>query len=61
MKLSEDEVRLLVEEAVDLARNRTTSGNVCDEAVVQWVLKDRYVPGVGWRSKLFMDEEERPA
>jgi hypothetical protein len=53
--LDEDKVRELVEEAVQTARN-TTPGNVCDEAVVQWTMDDKFIDG-RWRSTYFLDKE----
>jgi hypothetical protein len=53
--MDEDKVRELVEEAVQNARN-TTPGNVCDEAVVQWTMDDKYIDG-RWRSSYFLDKE----
>lgn len=50
--MNEEEVRALIEEAVDLARNRSTPDNLCDEAVVQRVLEERFIDG-RWRSRLF--------
>jgi len=46
----EEALRTLVTDAVRLAR-RTTPGNVCDEACVQRIMKDRFIGGV-WRSTL---------
>lgn len=55
---SEEFVRDLVERAVELARN-TTPGNMCNEAVVQRIMKDRYAPGRGWVSSLFDEPTEQ--
>lgn len=55
--MNEQEVRELVASAVNLAR-RTSSDNVCDEAVVQWTMKDRFFDG-RWRSRHFLDDSER--
>jgi len=52
----EDELRELIKEAVCFAR-RTTSGNFCDEAVVQHVMHERFVDG-RWRSMIFKDQHE---
>jgi hypothetical protein len=53
--MNEAQVRELVAEAVSLAR-RTTQGNVCDDACVQWTMKDKFVDG-RWRSSHFMHPE----
>jgi len=53
--LNEAEVRAIVEDAVLIARS-TTPGNVCDEAVVQWAMKDKYIEGDGWRSLYFVSD-----
>lgn len=49
--LNEAEVRSLVSEAVDIART-TTPSNMCDEAIVQRVMKDEFRSS-GWRSRWF--------
>lgn len=54
--VDEGKVRELVEEAVDLARNKSTAGNVCDEAVVRWVMDDKFIDG-RWRSSYFLEKE----
>jgi len=53
--IGEAEVRDLVTEAVHRART-TTPGNVSDEAVVQWTMKDKFVNG-RWRSSHFQVED----
>lgn len=55
--LNETEVRVLVAEAVHMART-TTPGNVCNEAVVQQVMKDEYKGKGGWRSRWFETDEK---
>jgi hypothetical protein len=52
----EEDVRDLVTKAVRRAR-RTTPGNFSDEAVVQHVMKDRFIKG-RWRSTLFYLDED---
>lgn len=53
---TEDEIKALVAHAVHMART-TTPGNVCNEAVVQQVMKEEFVPGQGWKSKYFTSDE----
>jgi hypothetical protein len=52
----EDELRELVEKTVRHAR-RTTPGNMCDEAIVQHAMQERFVDG-RWRSMLFNEQHE---
>lgn len=52
--LDEKRVRELVEEAVAEARNSSRE-NRCDDAVVQCVLKERFVNG-RWRSSYFIED-----
>jgi hypothetical protein len=54
--MNEDRVRELIEDAVDLARNKSSPGNVSDEAVVQWIMEDRFIDG-RWRSLHFLEKE----
>lgn len=53
--MDEDRVRRIVKEAIYIART-TTPENVCDEAVVQKVLDERFIDG-RWRSTFFLDED----
>jgi hypothetical protein len=52
----EDELRELIREAVSLAR-RTSVDNMCDDAIVQRVMKEEFIDG-RWRSKLFIEQYE---
>ena len=52
----EDELRELIREAVSLAR-RTSADNMCDDAIVQRVMKEEFIDG-RWRSKLFIEQYE---
>lgn len=54
--LTEEEVRALVAHAVHMART-TTPGNICNEAVVQSVMREHFEPGEGWKSKYFTSDE----
>lgn len=53
--VDEKKTRELVEKAVRIARN-TTPGNVCDEAVVQWTMDDKFIDGE-WRSTHFIPSD----
>lgn len=54
MWMSESEIRALVTEAVQEAR-AFSPGNVCDEAIVQRVMRDEFQSG--WQSMRFPDEK----
>ena len=53
LTFSEDAARLVIASAVSLAR-RTTPGNVCDEACVQWTMRDEHSED-GWHSALDLE------
>ena len=54
--MNEAELRDLVARAVHSARH-TTEGNMCEDAIVQHIMRDEFVDGC-WQSMLFTEKAE---